>query len=101
MLSDYLALEKEHLRTKHYRNVSTLTKRRRIISIVGGLCSFCDSVPSYSVTYPFNGISKVERYCQSCYDRREDREKDGQESKSYLETDQEKINEMSFSSENY
>ena len=64
------------------------------MSIVGKLCSYCDAIPSYQVSYPHQGITRVERFCQSCYDKRKERDEEGEESKSYLETNPEKISQI-------
>ena len=51
------------------------------MEIIGGkLCFFCYAVPSYQVTYPYQGdISRVERYCNDCFAKKEEREKEGNE----------------------
>ena len=93
-LEDYLALENQNHKIKFHHVISSLTRRRHIISIVGKLCSFCYGIPSYQVSYPCGGISRVERFCQSCYDKRQERDRLAKESKSYIETDPERINEV-------
>ena len=94
VLDDFLALEKE-TKIKYYHVVSSATKRRKIMEIIGGkLCFFCYAIPSYQVSYPYGGISRVERYCNDCFEKRVDREKEGNECRKSFENDPEIINDI-------
>ena len=76
------------------------------MEIIGGkLCFFCYAVPSYQVTYPYQGVSRVERYCNDCFAKKEEREKEGNEYLKSFERNQDIINDLDMqerlTSQNY
>lgn len=103
-LEDYLALFNKSTE-KYCHVISRNNRRRHIISIVGKLCSFCDGIPSYQVSYHFEGIIRLERFCDSCWGKKEERERDAKEYRKSFETNPDIINDInmqeSITSQNY
>ena len=103
-LEDYLALFNKPEKYSHI--VSSATKRRKIMEIIGGkLCFFCYAIPTYQVSYPYQGINRIERFCNDCFAKRADREKEGNKCLKSFESNQDIINEVEMqerlASQNY
>lgn len=52
------------------RNLA-LMSRDAIMQRLGlGRCASCSEIPHKLITYQLDGIQKLERYCNSCYEKR-------------------------------
>jgi len=53
--------------------ISRQTKNLALREVYGGFCSSCNQVPSKNVIYKLDGIELIERYCDSCFSKYENR----------------------------
>ncbi len=70
---------------KHQVRYSPYGGRKRIQTIIGGTLCSCGTIPKYSVTFQLKGITKLERYCENCFNLINQRE---EESASILNSEQ-------------
>lgn len=50
-------------------HVTDDAKRALIKRVVGGFCSNCGGIPTKLVTYDMEGASKIEKYCDGCFEK--------------------------------
>ena len=59
------------------RKFSFSVGRKRLIELYGGVCTACGKYPDYKVTYDVSDKNQraklIQRYCQSCFSKWEDR----------------------------
>jgi hypothetical protein len=59
------------------RKFSFFVGRKRLIKLYGGVCTACGMYPDYKVTYDVGdknqGAKLIQRYCQTCFSKWEER----------------------------
>lgn len=63
---------------KHTRSYTPHGKLKTIKRIFGGTLCSCEAIPKYLITYQYNGITKIEKYCQPCFDKVKEHEKEAE-----------------------
>lgn len=43
-----------------------VSKHLAIKELIGGVCCVCGDIPDVEVTYPLEGATRIERYCNNC-----------------------------------
>ena len=71
-LDNFLELQKNPLR--HEYHFSPSGRIKKIKRIIGGTLCPCGNIPKFNITYQFKGITKLERYCDSCFNKIKERE---------------------------
>lgn len=73
-LDNFLELQNSPIRYEyHYSPTGRIKKIKKIIGCT--LCQ-CGNIPKFKITYQFKGITKLERYCDSCFNKIKEREKE-------------------------
>ena len=47
--------------------------RKRLVQLYKGLCTSCGEYPAYSLSYDVGGAKLIERYCEPCFRKWENR----------------------------
>jgi hypothetical protein len=49
---------------------SDWVKDNRMKKLVGSWCTICGDIPTKIASYDYNGATRIERYCDSCVEKR-------------------------------